>query len=140
MPSQASYEVDTAVAHSGKCSAKIWNSGSSTGNPGFYLTPVANITPGSSYTAGVWVKGRDATGTTQSCINWLPHGSAVQRPVAAGTFACGGSLSGTTSWEHISVTSVAPTWAAAVRLYLQSGHNTGAAWFDDVTFQLTASR
>jgi hypothetical protein len=134
-PSQASYEDDTTVAHSGCCSAKIWNSGSSTGNPGFYITPVANITPGSSHTASVWVKGQDATGTTQICINWLPHGRAVQRPVVAGTMSCGGSLSGTTSWKQIPVTSVAPDWTAAARIYLQSGHNTGAAWFDDVTFQ-----
>lgn len=134
-PAEAVYEVDTAVAHSGQCAAKISKSGSSKKNPGFYLTPVAIITPGKSYTARVWVKGLAATGTTQISINWLPHGSAVQRPMMAGEWASGGALAGTTSWQQISVTSVAPPWAAAVRLYLQSGHNTGAAWFDDVTFQ-----
>jgi hypothetical protein len=134
-PAEASYEVDTTVAHSGRCSAKISNSGSSKRNPGFYVTPVAKITPGTSYTASVWVKGQQATGTTQICLNWLPHGSAVQRPVIVGESACGGSLAGTTEWKQISVTSVAPAWAASVRIYLQSGHNTGTAWFDDVVFQ-----
>jgi hypothetical protein len=134
-PAQATYEDDTTVSHTGCCSAKISNSGASKGNPGFYLSPVANIAPGSSHTASVWVKGQDATGTTQICINWLPHGRAVQRAVVAGTMACGGSLSGTTSWKQISVTSVAPEGTAATRIFLQSGHNTGAAWFDDVTFK-----
>jgi hypothetical protein len=135
-PSEATYEDDTTVSHSGCCSAKISNSGASKGNPGFYITPLANIVPESSYTASVWVKGQNATGTTQICINWLPHGRALQRGGVAGTLACGGSLSGTTSsWKRISVTSVAPEGTAAGRIFLQSGHNTGAAWFDDVTFK-----
>jgi hypothetical protein len=134
-PTQASYEDDTTVSHSGCCSAKIWNSGASTKNPGFYLSPVANIIPGSSHMASAWVKGQSATGTTQICIQWLPHGDAKQGPTDAGTMACGGSLSGTTSWKQISVTSVAPAGTASARILLQSGHNTGAAWFDDITFQ-----
>lgn len=135
-PTQATYEDDITVSHSGCCSAKIANSGSSTQNPGLYITPVANIEPGSSHTASVWVKGRDATGTTQICIGWLRHGPAVYRPAVPDALSCAGSLSGTTSsWHQISVTSVAPAWTAAARIYLQSGHNTGVAWFDDVTFQ-----
>jgi hypothetical protein len=144
-PSQASYADDCTTAHSGSCAAKIWNSGASTGTqyyqqPGFYLNPVANIVPGTTYTASVWVKGLNATGTTQICLQWLQQiDSDIQGPTDHGAWVCTNTSSLGTAWQgtwkQLSVTGKAPAGTASARINLQSGHNTGAAWFDDVTFQ-----
>jgi hypothetical protein len=127
-PSSATYSVDTTVSHSGCCSAKISNSG--TGTPGFYITPVAHIDPsGGAYAAGVWVKGLNATGTTRICLAYYTNGQSSH------TQTCGGSLSGTTGWQRMSVISTPQADSALVRIYLQTFNNTGSVWFDDVTFQ-----
>jgi hypothetical protein len=129
-PNLGNFSVDTTTYHSGSASAKIWNSSSSpTGNPSFYIYPMAEIKPGSSHTATAWVMGQNATGTTQICLSWFSSSS-----VYLGN-ACSGSLSGTTQWQQISETSTAPAGAAYVLLFLTSANNAGTAWFDDVSFQ-----
>jgi hypothetical protein len=35
---------------------------------------------------------------------------------------------------HLSVTATAPPNTAYVQLHCKSGYNSGAVWFDDVTF------
>jgi hypothetical protein len=129
-PTLGNFALDTSVAHSGSASVKIWNSStSSSGHPSFSIYPIANVTAGSSHTASVYVMGQNATGSTQICLSWFSSSFAYLGN------ACGGSLSGTTSWQQISVRSVAPTGAAYVELFLSSASNSGTAWFDDVTFQ-----
>ncbi len=130
MPNLGNFALDTAQAHSGNASVKIWNSTiSSSGNASFYITPVAAIVSGKSYTASVYVRGLNATGTTDICLAWFD---------GARTYLgqnCGGSLSGTTGWAQVSVTGVAPAGTAYTDIFLSSAGNTGTAWFDDVTFQ-----
>ena len=42
---------------------------------------------------------------------------------------------GTTGWTQLSVSATPPANAAAVEIHLEvEGENTGAVWFDDVTF------
>jgi hypothetical protein len=120
---------DTTVSHSGCCSASISNA-TGTGTPSLWAWPVANINPsGGSYTASVWVKGLNAAGTTQICIVYYTN---LQ---ASNTQKCGGSLSGTTGWQQISVTYAPQSTTALARLYLKTSNNPGTVWFDDVTFE-----
>lgn len=129
-PSLGNFAIDTTEAHSGNASVKIWDSSSSSGgNPSFYIYPIAAITPNSSHTASVYVMGQDATGTTEVCLSWFSSSFGYLGN------NCGGSLSGTTSWQQISVTATAPSGVAYVELFLTSANNTGTAWFDDVSFQ-----
>ena len=124
------FAIDTEVAHTGHASVKIWNSSSSaTVNPSFYITPVIPVEHGLDYMASVYVKGKDATGTTDICLSWFDSsfGWLGQQ--------CGGSLEKTTGWKQISVTETAPEKTAYVQLFLNSANNTGTAWFDDVSFQ-----
>jgi hypothetical protein len=129
-PKLGHFAIDTNVAHTGHASVKIWDSSSSeSGNPSFYITPIAAVVGKSKHTASAYVKGRDATGTTEICLSWFD--SAFEY---LGN-QCGGSLEGTTGWNQISVTGVAPKKTAYVQLFLTSADNTGTAWFDDVSFR-----
>lgn len=128
-PSLGNFAIDTTQAHSGNASVKIWNSSySSSGNASYYITPVAAIVAGQSYTASVYVMGQSATGTTNICLSWF-DGSRTYLG-----HNCAGSLSGTTGWVQMSVTAAAPTRTAYTQIYLTSASNTGTAWFDDVAF------
>lgn len=129
-PDLGNFATDTSVAHSGSASVKIWNSSySSSGQPSFFAYPIAGIMPGTSYTASVYVKGQNATGTTQICLSWFTSSFSYLGN------ACGGSLFGTTAWQKISTSGIAPTGVAYVELFLSSANNNGTAWFDDASFQ-----
>jgi hypothetical protein len=129
-PTLGNFALDNTVAHSGSASVKIWNSStSSSGQPSFSIYPIATITPGSSHTASVYAMGLNATGSTQICLSWFTSDFTYINNT------CGGSLSGTTSWNQISVTGTAPANTAYVELFLSSADNKGTAWFDDVVFQ-----
>jgi hypothetical protein len=126
------FAIDTKEAHTGHASAKIWDSSSgANGNPSFYITPIATIEGGSKYTASVYVKLLNATGTTQICLSWFDSGFGW-----LGNSCSGDALSGTMGWKQISVTDTAPEKTAYVQLFLSSYDNTGTAWFDDVSFRL----
>jgi hypothetical protein len=128
-PELGSFATDTTVARSGSASARISASSSSAqGNPSYWATPVEGIQPGTAYTASAYVRGLNASGTTQVCLSWFggDNGYLGNR--------CGGSLAGTTSWRQISVAATAPAGAAYVALFLTSAGNAGTAWFDDVAF------
>lgn len=129
-PTLGNFALDHTIAHTGNASVKIWNSTtSSSGHPSFAIYPIATITPGNSYTASVYVRGLNATGTTQVCLSWFASNFSYI------SNTCGGSLAGTTGWNQIAVTSMAPAGSAYVELFLSSASNSGTAWFDDVTFQ-----
>jgi Cellulase (glycosyl hydrolase family 5) len=130
MPNLGNFQIDTTVAHSGSASAEIWNSkSSSSGNPSFFITPIANITAGSLHTATAYVKGKDATGTTQICMVWFAADFRYLNQ------SCAGSLTGTTSWTKFTLTAKAPANVAWAEIFLTSYDNGGVAWFDDVTFK-----
>lgn len=130
MPSLGHFQIDTTVAHNGNAAAEIWNSSSSTdGNPSFFIAPIANISAGTQHTASTYVMGKNASGTTQICLAWF---GADFDYIGQ---SCNGSLSGSTSWEQISVTAKAPANVAWAEIFLTSYDNQGAAWFDDVGFK-----
>ena len=109
---------------------RIWNSSSSSsGNPSFFTYPVAGVDPGTTRTASVYVKGSNATGTTQICLAWFGSDFGYLGN------ACDGSVSGTTSWSQISVSATAPAGVAFVEIFLTSADNMGTVWFDDVAFR-----
>lgn len=129
-PNLAHFAIDTTQSHSGHASVMISGASSgSNGNPSFYITPIANIAEYSDHTASVYVKGLNATGTTQICLSWFNSSFGYLGN------QCGGSLSGKkTEWKQISVEGQAPKGTAFVQLFLSSYDNTGTAWFDDVEF------
>ena len=129
-PSLGHFASDTTVAHTGTASVKIWNTSSSSGgNPSFFTYPVADVDAGATRTASVYVKGLDATGTTQICVAWFGSDFSYLGN------ACDGAVSGTTSWSQISVSATAPAGVAFVEIFLTSADNTGTVWFDDVSFK-----
>lgn len=129
--SEAQFACDTTVAHSGSASARISNSsGDSSGVPAFFLSPTGvHVVPGQKYSAGVWARGQNATGTTQIAIAWF-DGSGNY----LGTAASQALPTGTTSWTQLSATATAPAGAVFVQIHCKSAYNAGSAWFDDVTF------
>lgn len=129
LPSEATFALDSTVAHSGRASARIVGaSGDATGCPGFYTTPIAAIRSGRAYRASAWVRGRAATGASRVTLAWVD---------ASGTFLGqdeSPSLAGTTPWTRLSVTGTAPGKAAGIAINLKSCQNSGSVWFDDVMF------
>src|SRR5207245_599700 len=98
--------------------------------PAFYVTPVTNITPGTSYTATAWASGVDATGTTHISLGWFDASGKW-----LGTNSSPDLPQGTSSWTQLSLAAPAPPAAAYVQIHLVSANNAGSAWFDDVTFK-----
>ena len=124
------FASDTTVAHTGNASVKIWDSSSSSsGNPSFFTYPIAGVDAGTTRTASVFVKGSNATGTTQICLAWFGSDFSYLGN------DCDGSVSGTTAWSQISVSGTAPAGVAFVEIFLTSADNTGTVWFDDVAFK-----
>jgi hypothetical protein len=130
-PESAEFARDTQVRHSGQASARI--RGSSTGRsgePAFYVTPVREIQPDRSYTATVWARGAQATGTTRLTLAWFdPAGKFLSLNASS-------SLpTGTSDWTPLGVRARAPHNAGYVEIHLASKNNRGSAWFDDVSFE-----
>jgi hypothetical protein len=119
------------MAHSGVASARIGNStGDNSGVPAFYLSPIdAHVAPGQSCTATTWVRGLNATGATRVALAWFDASGAYLGQCESAVLP-----TGTTEWTLLRAKGVAPTGAAYVQIHLQSAHNRGTAWFDDVTF------
>jgi hypothetical protein len=129
---QAQFACDTTVAHSGHASARISASGGdSSGVPAFYLSPpVAGLAPGRVYSATVWARGQNLTGTTQIALAWFDANNTY-----LGTTASVALPTGTTNWTLLTASGSAPPGSAYAQIHLKSAYNAGTAWFDDVTFQ-----
>jgi hypothetical protein len=129
--SYASFARDSQVAHSGNASARISQSiAGPSGIPAYYLSPVTPIQPGEPYVATVWAKGTQATGVSRLSLAWFDAGGRYLSSSSSTSLP-----TGTTSWTQLQVTDQAPANAAYVEIHLQSAHNSGTVWFDDVTFR-----
>jgi len=129
-PQSGSFARDITVAHSGVASGKISNSsGTSSGLPAFYLSPIPPIVPGQMYTASVWARGSNATGMTRLMLAWFDvHGEWL------GNLSSADLPGGSTDWTQLQVMDQAPLSARFAEIHLVSAWNDGAAWFDDVWF------
>ena len=131
MDNHGKFATDTTVARSGQASLRMWQTthNSQTGaTPGVYLEPHNPPTPGTAYTLGAWVQGAAATGQTFVLIawvdqnwHWISYAMSPTLPV------------GVAPWQHLTVTSTAPSGAATLQIFLGSRDNSGTVWFDDVT-------
>lgn len=130
-PGQATFGWDPAVGHDAPGSAHISDSrGVDGGMPGLYTNPVQpQVTPGDRYWVTAWVRGRDATGRTVVNITWLGQNGVFLSGTDSASLP-----TGDTGWTELRATAVAPPGAAAAEIWLKSAHNTGTAWFDDVTW------
>jgi hypothetical protein len=130
-PGYAHFAIDTAVAHSGKESARISESTRDPiGLPGYSIIPINDIiVPGHTYSASAWVKGANATGITRVVIAWFDEMGHYLGLTSSSLLP-----SGTTGWTELVAQGPAPANAAYVEVNLESGNNSGTAWFDDVSF------
>jgi hypothetical protein len=125
------FACDAATTHTGKYAARITASASnSRGTPALYLSPVQNIAPGHRYVVTVWAKKAGTSARAQIALSWF---TATHRYIKSDVSA---PLADTaTGWTQLRVRAPAPAKAMAVEIHLQAGgQNTGAVWFDDVTF------
>ncbi len=126
------FACDSAISHAGSRSVSISNSTtSSSGAPGFYLSPIQYIVAHQSYTATVWARGTDITGNPHISFSWYD-----KNQVYLGKSASSDLAQGTSNWTRLSVTATSPANAVSVEIHLEvTGTNPGTAWFDDVTFK-----
>lgn len=130
--SQAQFACDPTVARSGAASARISDStGDTSGVPAFYTSPVdAHVIAGQVYSASVWAKGANLSGTTDIALAWFDSNDNYLGTITSALLPVGA-----TDWTQLTASGAAPAGAAYVQIHCQSAFNTGTAWFDDVTFQ-----
>jgi hypothetical protein len=131
-PTQGTFSCDSTTTHSGGFAAKISQStGDSSGVPSFTVDPIiSGPVAGRTFTAGVWARGSNATGQTRIALCWFGINNQYLGQVGSAPLPAG-----TTSWTQLSVSASTPAGAAYVQIDLKSAYNTGAVWFDDVSFQ-----
>jgi hypothetical protein len=125
----ASFADDASVFHSGAASASI---AAVAGARTFRATlssipPVPWVSAGETLTLSAWVRGENATGTTQVSLVYYDGarhqiGQGDSPPLAPGT----------TDWTQLTLVTVVPPGASYVRIILSSDGNAGRVWFDDV--------
>jgi hypothetical protein len=125
----ALFAQDTAVFHSGAASASI---GAIGGRRTFHATlasipPVPWVTGGETLSLSAWIRGENASGTTQISLRFY-DGDRNQIAQSDSAPLPGG----TTDWRRVATVTVAPATAAYVRIILASDGNGGRVWFDDV--------
>ena len=130
LPDQVTITVDHTVAHSGTASVRFTSSlGDATGWPSLRTPVVQALRPGRPYTATAWAKGTGVTGTNRLAITWYDARGRYLGATASVTLPLG-----TTGWQPLTASGVAPADTAAAFVQLQTTRNAGTAWFDDVTF------
>ncbi len=129
---QGTFSCDSTATHSGAFAAKISQStGDSSGVPSFTVDPIiSGLVAGRTFTASVWARGSNVTGQTRIALCWFGINNQYLGQVGSAPLPAG-----TTSWTQLSVSASAPAGAAYVQIDLKSAYNTGAVWFDDISFQ-----
>jgi hypothetical protein len=130
LPAQMTVAVDHAEAHAGTSSVRLSQSlGDATGWPSLRTSVVQALRPGRLYTATAWAKGTELTGANRVAITWYDAKGRYLGVSASAVVPVG-----TTGWQLLTATGVAPSNTAAAFVQLQTTRNAGSAWFDDVTF------
>ncbi len=86
------------------------------------------LSTGEQLQATVWAEGSATTGVNDLKVAWFgPGGNYLSSSVSAPL------PDGTSSWTELSVEAITPANAAYAVVYLDSSHNAGSVFFDDVT-------
>ncbi len=130
-PSQGTFAFDPHGGQDGGGAVRISHStGSSLQTPAFHLVPPdAWVTAGHRYTLSAWARGQNATGVIGVAIAFFDNNGDYLGGQQSASLP-----TGTTGWMRLSVTALAPAGASYVALHLKSAFNTGAVWFDDVSW------
>ncbi|MBX6364481.1 MAG: Ig-like domain-containing protein [Gemmatimonadetes bacterium] len=125
------FSRDTTVAHGGRASARIDNAtGSSSGTPAFFASPIQVLKPGQSYTASVYARGANIQGNVYLTLSWYDVDGNFLGAQSSASLPTGNS-----DWTELRVTATMPGNARSLQIHLQSRNNpAGTAWFDDLTF------
>ncbi len=95
--------------------------------PSFYTAPTdVTVQPGRSFSAVVWARGHDATGSNRISLSFFDSGGGFLAQSESADLP-----QGTTGWTRLTVSGVAPKRAALLQLHLKSSGNDGTVWFDD---------
>jgi hypothetical protein len=133
LPSLGVATKTQAVAHTGKWSVSLANTGKSvSGAPSYRVAPITPVQAGQKWHAEVWARGNAATGTTQIALSWFDANDKWLGGASAAALA-----GGTTGWTKLTVDAAAPAGSASVQVHLKSGANTGTVWFDDVAISMS---
>ena len=106
-----------AVAHSGKWSVSLTNTGkSAAGSPSYRVAPVTPVQAGQKWHAEAWARGNAATGTTQIALSWFDANDKWLGGASSASLPAG-----TTGWTKLAVDATAPAGAASLQVHLKSG-------------------
>jgi uncharacterized glyoxalase superfamily protein PhnB len=83
------------------------------------------VTPGTEYSLEAWIKTEGVTGKANAHLAWQ-RGSQWLSEIPTE------SVTGTTDWQRVTVSGVAPENADSVVISLNHSRSKGTAWFDDV--------
>ena len=120
---------DTAVAHTGRASARIRSQDGVPGHAYLYVAPIdAAALAGARASVSAWTRVASPGADVRLEVDWLDGGShylsrASSRPAASG----GG-------WRRLVLHTRRPARARSVRIYLVGARVAGSVWFDDVSF------
>ena len=126
---EGNFAIDHQVSRAGSASARISNSGGdATGVPSFYVSPVATVHANQLWAATVWARGQKVTGKITISFSWFNVLGKYLGNVESTTLPLGD-----TTWTPLHLAARAPQGATQLQLHLMSSHDTGTAWFDDVS-------
>ncbi len=116
------FEVDQAISHEGKCSARVTGQG----NRGIILQSVG-IRP-ERYRLSGWIRAKGlGTGSAAIIIEWLAEDSKWLSGMDAG------QVTGEADWTFVSADVTPPENARMAHVdCLTRGNNSGTVWFDDI--------
>ncbi|MHB8902628.1 MAG: carbohydrate binding domain-containing protein, partial [Thermoguttaceae bacterium] len=129
--SPAVLEWSGSVAHSGSRSLMIRDSYREGDSrdwkqcSGRWSSGPRPIVAGTEYTLAVWIKTAGVTGKVGAHLAWQ-KGSGWLSEIATP------AVTGTSDWQRVTVSGVAPADADAVVISLNHSRSKGTAWFDDV--------
>gem|GEM_PF-6870220 len=136
-PATTRYEIDEAVAHTGRRSLRI---SCEQPDDAYVWKEVdkgnVSIVPGRYYKFWAWVKTENVGRFSGSygpslCIRWMGDESTGTDRTVFGENWVKGPL-GTNDWTKIEGTFMAPAFASKVRIMLCLHFSTGTVWFDNV--------
>lgn len=92
---------------------------------GRWTSPPRPIVPGSEYSLAVWIKTEGVTGKANAHLAWQQGSRWLSEIPTA-------SVTGTSDWQRVTVSGVAPENADSVVISMNHSRSKGTAWFDDI--------